>query len=122
MPAAAPRPCRAPGCRELVRDPVARGYCDAHADRRSNWQARQQRTGTTTARGYGAAWRKIRQRIMERDGGLCQPCLRLGFTVLAYAVDHIVNKARDGTDADDNLQAICRECHKAKTAREGAQG
>lgn len=59
---------------------------------------------------------------MQRDAGLCQPCLRSGFTVLASAVDHVVNKAQGGTDDEDNLQAICGECHKAKTAREGAQG
>lgn len=89
---------------------------------RSNWAASQQRKGTTTERGYGAAWRKIAARIMRRDNGLCQPCLKQGRTTAAHAVDHIVNKGSGGSDDDDNLQAICRRCHKAKTAREGAAG
>ncbi|WP_247360100.1 HNH endonuclease signature motif containing protein [Ralstonia pseudosolanacearum] len=37
---------------------------------------------------------------------------------LATEVDHIVPKARGGTDDDDNLQAINVECHRAKTVRE----
>jgi 5-methylcytosine-specific restriction protein A len=33
-------------------------------------------------------------------------------------VDHITPKAKDGTDDPENLQAICIECHKAKTKAE----
>ena len=36
----------------------------------------------------------------------------------AVAVDHIVPKAEGGTDADENLQAICKACHKLKTENE----
>jgi hypothetical protein len=37
-------------------------------------------------------------------------------------VDHIINKARGGTDDAANLQTICRACHAAKTAAESASG
>jgi len=30
-------------------------------------------------------------------------------------VDHIVSKAKGGTDEPGNLQGICEPCHKAKT-------
>ncbi|WP_375227036.1 MULTISPECIES: HNH endonuclease [Burkholderia cepacia complex] len=30
----------------------------------------------------------------------------------------MVPKASGGTDLDENLQAICKDCHAAKTARE----
>lgn len=40
----------------------------------------------------------------------------------ARTVDHITPKAKGGTDDDANLQAICDECHKAKTAAEGREG
>ncbi|AJG17323.1 phage holin [Pseudomonas plecoglossicida] len=33
-------------------------------------------------------------------------------------MDHIVALAHGGTDDDDNLRAINRDCHKAKTQRE----
>lgn len=56
---------------------------------------------------------------MERDKGLCQPCLKQQRLSQATSVDHIVPKAMGGTDSSRNLQAICDPCHKAKTAREG---
>lgn len=55
---------------------------------------------------------------MSRDAGMCQPCLRADRVTPASEVDHIISRAAKGTDDDDNLQAICAECHKAKTAAE----
>ena len=36
-------------------------------------------------------------------------------------VDHIKPKALGGSDSFDNLQAICKHCHREKTAQEGKQ-
>ena len=69
-------------------------------------------------RGYGSKWDSIRVRILKRDKGLCQLCLRAGVAREAKTVDHIIPKAHGGTDADSNLQSLCWPCHKAKTARE----
>lgn len=69
-------------------------------------------------RGYDHRWVKQRLRIMDRDKHLCQPCMDRGRVTPAKEVDHITPKAKGGTDDDANLQAICRQCHKAKTARE----
>ncbi|MEB5964510.1 HNH endonuclease signature motif containing protein [Comamonas testosteroni] len=63
---------------------------------------------------------------MQRDTGLCQPCLKLGALSVAQEVDHLVPKAqgkrlgwtREQMDAKENLQAICKACHAVKTARE----
>lgn len=77
--------------------------------------------GSSSARGYGGAWQKLRREILERDRGLCQPCQRAGRLTLAREVDHIRNKAAGGSDAPENLQAICRPCHAAKTRRESGQ-
>ena len=60
----------------------------------------------------------IRARVLKRDKGLCQLCLRAGVVREAKTVDHIIPKAHGGTDADSNLQSLCWPCHKAKTARE----
>ena len=73
---------------------------------------------TAQERGYGWRWRKLRNAIMERDKGLCQPCLELGHITRATAVDHIRPKAQAGTDEPHNLRAICGDCHSAKTAQE----
>lgn len=72
-------------------------------------------------RGYGSTWDKARARIMKRDRGLCVPCLMGGRPTPATEVDHIKPKAKGGTDEDDNLQAICRDCHTAKTASENGR-
>ena len=73
------------------------------------------------ARGYGAAWDRARKAAMNRDGWLCQACRREGRVTPATECDHIVPKHKGGTDALDNLQAICAPCHKAKTEREAAE-
>lgn len=67
------------------------------------------------ARGYGASWDRLRKVILVRDGYLCQPCLRNGTPTPATQVDHVKPKAKGGTDALGNLQAICGPCHEAKT-------
>lgn len=72
-------------------------------------------------RGYGAAWVKTRARILIRDMHLCQPCRAKGRPTPATQVDHIKPKAKGGTEDDDNLQAICRNCHDAKTLAEAAE-
>ena len=66
-------------------------------------------------RGYGTAWDKLRIVILRRDKYLCQPCVRDGYTTTAQEVDHIIPKAKGGTDDEDNLQSICTPCHKHKT-------
>jgi 5-methylcytosine-specific restriction protein A len=57
--------------------------------------------------------------VLTRDSHLCQPCRQAGRITVAGEVDHVVPKARGGTDAIGNLQAICRTCHELKSAREG---
>ena len=68
-------------------------------------------------------WRgvKDRQRIRERDCGLCQECKRQGKTTVGHPVDHIVPLWRGGRDDDGNKETLCVPCHDAKTAREAAQ-
>ena len=71
---------------------------------------------STTERGYGWAWQKLRKRILQRDKFLCQPCLKDHNRVTAaHAVDHIVAKANGGTDDPANLRAICEACHLDKS-------
>ena len=77
------------------------------------------RQGSAHSRGYGAAWRKLREQVMRRDAGLCQPCKPQ--LTLATEVDHILPKAKGGTDDISNLQAICSECHRFKTDRDNGK-
>ena len=69
-------------------------------------------------RGYGSAWVKIRKAALIRDQYLCQHCLPR--PTPATDVDHIKPKADGGTDELSNLQSLCFDCHKIKTAKENS--
>lgn len=83
---------------------------------------------SSSARGYGAAWRKLRLLILQRDSYLCQceDCRRLGLVKLASHVDHIVSKAEwertrgtlEGVDNPENLRALHADCHARKSIEE----
>lgn len=88
-------------------------YCEQHKPLHS-WQHR----GDRHARGYGKQWDRIRAVVLKRDLYLCQVCANYGRVKPAKQVDHIVPKAQGGTDGFDNLQAICIQCHRVKTAEE----
>jgi 5-methylcytosine-specific restriction protein A len=103
--------CRAAGCMTSL---VTPGYCDKHTHlKREPWAT----TRTSShARGYGFAWTLLRKQVMTRDKGLCQVCWADHRIGLATEVDHIVAKAKGGSDDLANLQSICHACHVAKTA------
>jgi 5-methylcytosine-specific restriction enzyme A len=75
----------------------------------------------TVERKRGSAGVKDRQRIKERDCGLCVLCVAHGRVSLGVVVDHIVPLWAGGSDEDSNKQTLCNPCHDAKTAREAAQ-
>lgn len=50
----------------------------------------------------GSEWEAVRKRVLERDGYVCVVC-----QAPATHVDHIIPKARGGTDEMSNLQAMC---------------
>jgi 5-methylcytosine-specific restriction enzyme A len=63
----------------------------------------------------GGAWQTIRERIRLRDKYTCQCC---GIAVRTGEVDHIIPVEQGGTDADENLQLLCHDCHVDKTNRD----
>lgn len=62
----------------------------------------------------GTAWQRVRVQVLERDGYACQACGRHGH----MEIDHIVPFHHGGTDAMENLQALCRDCHFKKTKQD----
>jgi 5-methylcytosine-specific restriction protein A len=78
--------------------------------------------GNTTARGYGHAWRKRRAQALRRDSALCQSCIKQGRYIPATEVDHIIEKAKGGTDDLSNLQSLCTPCHRVKTSGKKVSG
>ncbi len=110
MPMRAHRVCNASGCGELIRGRTR--YCEAHAHLAHPPTPRRPRL-SPSKRGYGAAWRRLRKRILARDP-VCRGCFVAGST----DVDHVVPRSQGGSDHPSNLQGLCRSCHSSKTARE----
>lgn len=85
---------------------------------KSNWDKVR---GNRHQRGYGKEWTKLRLKILKRDNYLCQAHQSKGQLVSAKEVDHIISKAKGGTDDPSNLQSLCVQCHREKTARDNGK-
>ena len=84
---------------------------------------------SSSKRGYGAKWQKLRLFILARDMHLCQ-CDQCGGgdkrLTPASEVNHKVSKAearfkgwtQDQIDDPSNLEAVNAECHKRITAHQ----
>lgn len=114
MPRRPLRPCRSKGCSEVHRN--SNGYCETHKSEAAAWVRKKEGIRALT----GRPWRRLRDRILERDKHLCQceECKSEGRITLAEEVDHIIPISQGGTDKESNLRAISKECHKKKTMRE----
>ena len=65
----------------------------------------------------GRILQRIRQRIMQGQP-LCKMCDDKGIVTPGVEMDHIVPLFKGGTNDDDNLQMLCMECHRKKTAND----
>ncbi len=62
----------------------------------------------------GPRWERVRRRVLDAAGWRCRECDKYG-----NEVDHVQALHLGGAAWDlDNLQVLCRRCHKAKTRRE----
>jgi 5-methylcytosine-specific restriction endonuclease McrA/uncharacterized protein (DUF1778 family) len=68
--------------------------------------------GTTRARGYGGAWKRLSAAVLNRDNYVCRYC-----GGRATTADHVVPKSKGGSDALSNLVAACRSCNSGKRDR-----
>lgn len=116
--------CSAPGCYALAHGSPR---CPAHPYEprpKARWgerdRERDKRRGSAAERGYDAAWHKLRRSILRRDP-LCAMCRQAGRVRAAMEVDHIIPIAErpDLRLVEDNLQPLCRPCHRIKTAMDG---
>ncbi len=68
-----------------------------------------------TERIRGRTLQRIRGRIMQGQP-LCRMCEAKGFVTPGAEMDHIVPLFKGGGNDDDNLQMLCVECHRKKSA------
>ena len=54
-----------------------------------------------------------KQRIANAP--LCIDCIAKGKTTGTQVIDHILPLALGGTDTEDNIRALCHECHEVRT-------
>lgn len=102
-----PRPCTYPGCAALV---SSGSRCEQH--RAKPWATT---TTSSTARGYGARWRRQRAAQLMRHP-YCESC-----GAVATEVDHIVPLADGGASSPLNLRSLCTRCHASRTGRQQAR-
>ena len=81
------------------------------------WIEQKDERGSAHSRGYGAAWRKLREAMLDAEP-LCRHCAARGKVTPAHEVDHILPLRDGGTNDRDNLQPLCGPCHDDKTARD----
>jgi len=60
--------------------------------------------------------RKTRYRILHRDNSTCQRCGRTPDDGVQLTIDHKVPVEWKGTNDDNNLWVLCRECNEGKKA------
>ena len=116
-------PCSEPGCPRFAH-PKGRGKCLEHRRQYERERSARRRAQAKDKRGRGVyktkTWQMRRKQAIERDpfcawtfrdGSRCQ---RLG-----EELDHVVPLDQGGKEYDaDNLQLLCAEHHRLKTAIE----
>lgn len=102
--------------------PYGQAYCEPHA--KQKMQREESRRGSSSERGYSAAWQRARAGYL-RNHPLCAEHQKRGVLVPATVVDHIVPHKGDKDLFWDssNWQPLCKRCHDIKTAtRDGGFG
>ena len=114
MPRKPLRPCRKPGCKELV----AGGYCEQHQPKRSSDRSE---AAKSWHRFYGTPeWKDDLRPAQLIRQPFCEECAKLGRRVRATDVDHRVDHKGDWLKFIDrtNLRSLCHSCHSRKTAKD----
>ncbi|MFE7336709.1 HNH endonuclease [Streptomyces fimicarius] len=105
-------------CIDCPEPATHRGRCEEHHqlyESRSAVRARRARRSVLARVHSGAA--RLRALVGARGGARCARC---GSLALAGSVDvdHVQPLARGGQDTDQNVQPLCRDCHRVKTGED----
>lgn len=111
MPGYPARPCTHIGCTALSRDGT--GRCTDHP--KEAWGKR----ADAPKRISGRKLQKLRKELF-RHSPLCVVCQAAGRVTAATERDHIVplSETRQDEATNDGMQALCKDCHEAKSIAE----
>jgi 5-methylcytosine-specific restriction endonuclease McrA len=59
----------------------------------------------------------VKKHVFDRNGYQCQSCHKIDLTAKNLQIDHIIPKAKGGTDDISNLQTLCAKCNREKSAK-----
>lgn len=90
-------------------------YCTVGCAKQAKNRQAKRENRIERLRGRAAVVRRARWLQLQP---LCVECKRQGYTRAATQVDHVLALANGGTDTADNLQSLCDDCHRMKTARD----
>jgi 5-methylcytosine-specific restriction protein A len=90
----------------------------APATPRKPWQPTPRLFGDQRKR--GRAGQRDRAQVLAEEP-TCRVCLAAGIIEASTEVDHIKPLSEGGTDVRSNKQALCKPCHRAKSAAERAE-
>lgn len=101
-------------CLDCEAYPTHAGRCAEHHAAYTARVKKHSARRAAIARGHNAA-ANMRRAVRVAMGAECACCLR-HFRPSLLDIDHIRPIALGGEDVDDNVQPLCKGCHRAKTA------
>lgn len=114
MPSKLKKPCAHQSCPSLAAS--GERYCDKHKSANKIYYQQKKRINSErNLREDSRRWRRLRL-IYLRANPLCVECEKHKELVPATEVHHIIDVVRGGSDAEENLEALCKSCHSRKTA------
>ncbi|MDX6307021.1 MAG: 5-methylcytosine-specific restriction enzyme [Nocardioidaceae bacterium] len=89
-------------------------YCPEHS--KTKWSGQRSPSSTITST---AEWKRVRPKILQRDGHLCQIRTPGICTHDATTVDHVTATSAGGAPYEpSNLQSACTPCNRHKATAE----
>ena len=86
--------------------------CETHGGLKSSWSKYKSAHPERSSMYQSEHWRILRDRVLREEPS----CRRCGAP--STDVDHVIALADGGSWDRDNLQGLCRSCHRAKTGED----
>ena len=111
--------CNKMGCNNLTRNRFCEKhqYIEAEEKKAINRKYNRNRTDDKEQAFYkSTGWKIVRKKALARDNYLCQDCLKMGYTVPAQTVHHIIPIKEQWTLRliVENMVSLCESCHQQR--------